>query len=162
MIYIRKLLLTLLIVALFVPGNCLARSLDNDEVFAFANFIYDLVKTSQIPKSGAFCILGNDEVAKLLFDRDKNIVDLDHHPKKHESCKAIYISQGKEKILRSELARFGKSKVLTIAIFEDFTEIGGMVRVDMGRRNFELTVNSKAMKEAGIKLNSLATSLIIN
>jgi hypothetical protein len=55
-----------------------------------------------------------------------------------------------------------KKKILTIAIFDGFTEIGGMLQVQMGRRNFELTLNSKAVKESGIRLNALSTSLVIN
>lgn len=155
-----KLLLTLIF--FLCSSNGFARSFEGDEVFAFAGFINDLVKTAQISKGGSFCVLGNDEIGKVLIDLDKNIVDLETNPKKHESCRAIYIAQSKEKTLRNELLRFQKTKILTIGVFEDFTELGGVVRVDMGRRNFELTVNSKAMKEAGIKLNSLAMSLIIN
>jgi len=139
-----------------------ARSFDSDEVFAFAGFINDLVKTAQTSKGGAFCVLGNDEIGKVILDLDKTTVDLETHPRKYDGCRAIYIAQSKEKTLRNEMTKFSKSKILTIAVFEDFTELGGMVRVDMGRRNFELTVNSKGMKEAGIKLNSLAMSLIVN
>jgi len=139
-----------------------ARSFDSDEVFAFGGFINDMVKTAQTSKTGPFCVLGNDEIGKVILDLDKNTVDLEMHPRKYDACRAIYIAQSKEKTLRNEMTKFSKSKILTIAVFEDFTEVGGMVRVDMGRRNFELTVNSKGMKESGIKLNSLAMSLVVN
>lgn len=160
--YIKKLLLTTAVLLLFTSSNGFARNFDGDEVLAFAGFINDLVNTSQTSKHGAFCVLGNDEIGKVLFDLDKNIVDLENKSKKFESCRAIYIAQSREKNLRDELTKFNKNKILTIAVFEDFTEIGGVVRVDMGRRNFELTVNSKVMKEANIKLNSLAMTFIIN
>lgn len=162
MSYIKTLLSTTLLFLLLATSNVAARSLDSDEVFSFGGFINDLVGTAQILKHGSFCVFGSDEISKVLFNLDKNIIDLNRDLTKYETCKAIYIAQGTEKIARNELVKFNKSKILTIAVFDGFTEIGGVVRVEMGRRNFELTVNSKAMKEAGIKLNSLATSLIVN
>ena len=39
---------------------------------------------------------------------------------------------------------------------------GGMILVQMGRRNFELSINSKEIKEAGIKLAPLVLELVIN
>ena len=98
----------------------------------------------------------------MLLSQDGKIIDLNNNPEKFTSCKAIYVASGAAKVLKPEIAKFSKNKILTIAIFDGFTEIGGMVQVQMWRRNFELILNSKAMKEAGIRLNSLAMSLVVN
>jgi hypothetical protein len=159
--YIKKILFSAALLLFLATSNCFARSFDGEEVVSFARFINDLANTSQTSRRGVLCVLGNDEIGKILFELDKSIIDLDKI-KKYELCKAIYVAQSKEKNVREELIKFNKSKILTIAVFDNFTEIGGVVRVDIGRRNFELTVNSNDMREFGIKFNSLAMSLIIN
>jgi hypothetical protein len=67
-----------------------------------------------------------------------------------------------ERGLRIELDRLTEKKILTIAIFEGFTNMGGMIQIQLGRRNFELTVSPKLLRAAGVKLDVLATNLIIN
>jgi hypothetical protein len=121
-----------------------------------------MVHTSQTGKNGAICIFGNDRISKIIATHEKNFIDLNSDPKKFNSCKAIYISQEREKGLRVEIEKFNNNKIFTIATFDGFTEMGGMVQVQMGRRNFELIVNSKETREAGVKLSALSTSLIIN
>jgi len=141
---------------------CFAEVVELEEASAFASFIEDLVHSTNTPKRGVICFIGSDIVSKAIAGQDKTIIDLDKDPTKYTACKAIYIAQGKEKGLRSEMIKFNKNKILTIAVFDGFTESGGMIQVQMGRRNFELILNTKEIKEAGVRLNALITSLVIN
>jgi hypothetical protein len=154
-------LVTFFATLFFIMFDCFA-AMDSEEAAAFAGFIQDLIHTTQTSKRGVICAVGSDEVSKAMVGQDKTIIDLDKDPKKYLSCKAIYIAMGRQKGLGAEIAKFNKSKIMTIAIFDGFTEMGGMVRVELGRRNFELTLNSKEYKAAGVKLNALSTSLVIN
>ena len=146
----------------FITFDCFSDIIDDETAVAFAGFIQDIVHTTQTSKHGPICGVGSDEISKIIASQDKTFIDLDLEPKKYEQCKAVYIAQGREKGLRAEINKLNKKKILTIAIFDGFTEIGGMLQVQMGRRNFELTLNSKAVKESGIRLNALSTSLVIN
>lgn len=155
-------LIIIFVVLFFLFPNCFASSVDSEDAVAFASFIRDLANTTQVKHSGVFCSIGDDEILKVMAIQDKALINLDHDPAKLSSCKFVYVSQNKRKSFKSEIDKFTKSKILTIAVFDGFTESGGMIQVQMGRRNFELVVNMKEVKEAGIRLNSLVSDLIIN
>ena len=137
-------------------------SMDDAEVFAFTDFISGLVKTSVIQKSGSFCVLGSDEISSVLMMKDRKILDITKNLDKFNSCKAIYIARGSEKSLKLEIAKFNNAKIMTIAVFDGFTEIGGMFQVQIGRRNFEIISNQKVLKDSNVKISSLLSGLIIN
>ncbi len=137
-------------------------SMDDAEVFAFTDFIGGLVKSSSIQKNGFFCVLGSDEISSALMIKDRKILDITKSLDKFNSCKAIYIARGSEKSLKLEIAKFNNVKIMTIAVFDGFTEIGGMFQVQIGRRNFEIISNPKVLKDSNVKINSLLSSLIIN
>lgn len=159
--YLKSLKKIIFLLFLFAPSQSFA-VMDSEEAAAFAGFIQDLVHTTQTKKqSGALCSSGSDEISKIMA-QEKNFIDLDRQPARFTSCKAIYIALGKQKGFMTDVAKFNKNKILTVAVFDGFTESGGMVQVQIGRRNFELTLNSKAMKEASVRLNALAMSLVIN
>lgn len=161
---LKSLLVIFLALLFAIPSNCLAVVVDSEEAAGYASFIMGLINTSQSQKSGATCVIGNDEVAKLILAQDKNSIalGLGGEHKKYDLCKAVYVSQGTEKTSRSEMDKFIKRKIMTIAVFEGFIETGGMMQVQMGRRNFEITLNAKEVKAAGVRLNALLLSLVIN
>lgn len=150
-----------LMLSVLITFGAFADMMDGEEAAAFANFIQDLVSTTQTIKHGEICSFGSDEISKIIA-RSNGYIDLDIEPSKYGSCKAIYVSMNQQKGLGHDIEKFNKEKILTIAIFNGFTEIGGMVQVEMGRRNFELTLNSKKIKAAGVRLNALIMSLVIN
>lgn len=159
----RVLKLYVIFVALFlIAPTSFADSIEDEMATAYAGFIRDLVGTTQISKNGTICVFGSDEISKMLLHQSSKYINLDLSPDKYTSCKAIYIAQGMEKGLRSEVDKFNQDKIMTIAIFEGFIESGGMVQVQLGRRNFELLLNSKDIKSSGIRLSALALSLVIN
>lgn len=151
-----------LISIFFFLGTVSAGAMEENEVAAFTDFIKTLISTSSIQKNGAVCVMGSDEISSALALNDSKILNLDEMPEKFVLCKAIYIASGSEKALKLEIAKFSHNKIMTIGIFDNFVEMGGMTQVQMGRRNFELIVNAKAVKESNIKINSLLTNLIIN
>jgi hypothetical protein len=152
----------LLSFALLLCANSV-RAMDLEESSAYASFIKDIVSSTKIVKKGKFCVFGSDEVAKALMYQNPQIIKIgDEGKRSYDKCNSIYISQGMERGLRIELDKLIKKKILTIAIFDGFTNMGGMIQVQLGRRNFELTVNSNLLKAASVKLDVLATNLIIN
>ena len=159
----RKILtsITFLALLLSVTSNAIAGFVDNDEALAFASFIQELVHKTQTVKPGVICSIGNDEISRII-SQEKNFINLDTDGSKVASCKAIYIAMGREKNIKSDLLKFSNNRILTIAVFDGFIENGGMLQVQMGRRNFELILNAKTLKESGIKLSPLVTDLIIN
>jgi len=159
-----KLLIVLAALPLLVMSNSFAMGLDSsDEAVAFAQFVQELIRTTQMPKKGSICILGKDEVSKIMIqNKDNDIVELDKQPELYSSCKAVYISRDKAKGVRIEIKKFHKEKIMTISTIEGFANFGGMVQVQIGRRSLELIVNPKEIKAAGIKLGAIYLSLIIN
>jgi YfiR/HmsC-like len=163
MISLKNLKLTASLIALFLMvQSSVAIAFDSEEVGAFAGFIKELAHATQMPKQGVICTLGSDEISKIIIDQDKTAIDLDQKPELYSSCKAAYISRSREKNIRVEIDKLNKNKILTIATFDGFINVGGMVQIQMGRRSFELVINPKELKAANVKLSALYLSLIVN
>lgn len=139
-----------------------AKAMNDVEARAYASFIQDLINSASMSKAGQVCTYGNDEISNLILMQDGKAINLDNAQDKIAKCKAIYISKGSEKILKLEINNFTKNKIMTIGVFEGFVNNGGMVQVQVGRRDFEVTLNYKEVKMAGIRLNALILGLVIN
>jgi hypothetical protein len=161
MFKIRKPILAILLTFFVLSADAYADISDKEEAVAFAGFIQDLVHTTQTAKPGPICYLGSDEISRII-SQEKGAIDLSRESSKFTSCKAIYVATGAIKGIASEIDKFNKHKLMTIAIFDGFTERGGMVQVQMGRRSFELILNSAAVKDSGVRLSALSLSLVIN
>ena len=161
MFKILKLIAVAFLSLLVISGNAFADITDKEEAAAFAGFIQDLVHTTQTVKLGVICYIGSDEISRIIA-QEKNSFDLARDGSKFNSCKAIYVATGIIKGVASEIDKYNKNKIMTIAIFDGFTEGGGMIQVQMGRRSFELILNSKAVKDSGVRLSALSLSLVIN
>jgi len=149
------------IALVFFASDSFATAVAGDEALAFATFIQSIIQSTQGVR-GVTCTYGSDEISKTLLSKEKRVINLNTDINKYTSCRAIYIARGREKGLRVDIDKFNKKKILTIGAFDSFSEIGGMVQVQMGRRNFELILNSKLLKDSGIRLSPLATELVIN
>jgi hypothetical protein len=139
-----------------------ANALESPEAQAYANFIRELIDTASTLKQGPTCVFGSDEIAKVILAQNSRSISLAQNPEKAFQCKAVYIAKGSEKIMKSEIAKFNKSNIMTVGVFEGFVENGGMVQVQMGRRNFEITLNSKEARLASVRLSALILSFVIN
>lgn len=161
--YLKKLKAIICCFVLLLAGARIsyAGSMSSEEAAAFAGFIQDLIISTKVSsKRNKVCVLGSDEISKVIAGRNKSFIDLETG--NFNLCKAVYIARGSKKGLISELKKFSKNKILTIAAFEGFTEMGGMVQVQMGRRNFELILNPKEIKFAQVRINALFMGLVIN
>jgi len=144
-------------------GVSFASGVSADEASAYAGFIQSLVNNSSVKKrDGMFCIYGNDQVARFLIKSANNFNLGSGAIAATQRCKAIYIASEGVVNLGAYLETLVSNKVLTISTSEDFAENGGMIQVQMGRRDFELIVDVKALNSAQIKLDTLSTNLIIN
>ncbi len=149
-------------ILLLTVSKTFADVADKEEAIAFTNFIKQLVSSSHTTKTGKFCLLGSDEISQAILSQDRQAINLTTNPQDYGECIAVYISRSQQKGLRAEIEKFNKNKIITIATFDGFTESGGMIQVQMGRRDFELVVNPKELKESGVRLSALISNLIIN
>ena len=134
---------------------------------AFASFIETMYLGVQtVNKSSSICIYGSDDISLRIQSQGRDVIflDTDIASKKnyYGSCRIIYVAKDNEKFVKSFIGTFNRSGALTVAVFDSFVNDGGMVFVDLGRRDFELTVNSQAFKKSGAKLDSSISALIIN
>ncbi len=132
---------------------------------AFADFIEALyISTQTANKEPSICIFGSDDISTYLSTKEKSkIIPEDASiSKSANGCRVVYIAKSKEKLVKSFIGAFNQSKTVTIANFDSFVNNGGMIFVDLGRRDFELTVNFKTFKASGARLDSAIAALIIN
>lgn len=154
-----------LFLSFVLATNCFAVVVETEEAGDYAEFIFSIFSLSQTSGGTLLCIIGSDEISKVITARDKTAITLtldEMDDKRYSTCKAVYVSQGSEKTSKSEMERLIKRKVMTIAVFDGFVETGGMMQVQMGRRGFEIILNSKEVKTANVRLNALLLSLVIN
>lgn len=156
------LLITIFLLSVCCTKPVIAANIASDEAAAYAGFIQNMVSLSQINTKGSFCILGHDAVARSLSQSKKNKAIDQESADPYRKCRAVYLSVENVTNLKMQLGDLTKKKILTIGTFEGFIENGGMIQVEMGRRNFELTIDVNALYNAGIKLDTLSTNLIIN
>lgn len=163
MVKILRPIIAVVFFSVMLPQIAWSDITDREEALAFASFIKDLIHGTQTSKSGtSICYVGSDEISRIIAEGDKGSIDVTRDLQKIPSCKAVYVSNGLQKGVSVELAKLNKYHVMTIAIFDEFTMNGGMVQVQLGRRNFELVINQKAMRESGIRLSGLHLGLVIN
>ncbi len=134
-----------------------------DEATAYANFIQNLTRNSiSKNKAESVCVYGNDQVARSLLKNPNSFVLSTNKIEEARRCKSVYIVFDNVSGIKNYLNLLTANKILTISIFEEFVENGGMIQVQMGRRDFELIVDVKALNSAQIKLDTLSTNLIVN
>jgi YfiR/HmsC-like len=134
---------------------------------AFASFIETMYMSVQTTSKGSsICVYGNDDISLRFQSRTKLVVfletDITSKKNHYSECRIIYVARDSEKFVKSFISTFNRSGALTVATFDSFTNDGGMVFIDLGRRDFELTLNTQAFKGSGAKLDSSITALIIN
>lgn len=152
-------LLTLLI-WFFIPRPILAYCVSVDEAAAYANFIQNLVNNSSFKKGGTLCAYGNDSVVRYFTKSVKKIDSINTSDTSNQ-CKAIYIASDNIPGLKKYLSSLSEKNIMTISTIDEFTENGGTIQVQMGRRDFELIVDVKSLNAAQIKLDTMSTNLIV-
>jgi hypothetical protein len=118
-------------------------------------------------ESRNICVYGYDQVAVSLKEKYEEIVffrnneDLLKADFASQKCQVFYISQNKNAEFEA-IKLANASNVISVSIDENFIEKSGTILVQMGRRNFELSVNHAAMKRLNIKLDPVLEGLVIN
>ncbi len=131
---------------------------------AFSEFIRVLyVNTESARKSNKLCVFGYDGISSILEAKEiKDLRFIEDKDKNYDNCRIIYVAKNKSRIVRSFIGSFNKAGAVTVATFDEFVVDGGMIMVDIGRRNFELTVNSEVFSRSSAKIDSSITALIIS
>lgn len=159
--HLKNLKFPILFLLLFtLSRNCFA--LDRDEAAIFTSFIHGVSEGIIGANNGKVCALGYDEIVVAMGIKDENLINIGDNPEKYMSCKMIYVAKDKEKISRDYIQMYNKKRIVTVSLLDNFNENGGMILIQMGRRSFELSVNSKEIKDAGIRFTPLILELVIN
>jgi hypothetical protein len=161
--FLKKILL-IITLQFFIP-NGLSQDIDNDVANAYAEFIEVLIQNINGLKSGKFCIFGSDEITNAIALRNKEYFEIndDLNFKNLDHCNVIYISNNKQKTFKFTGNVFNDRKILTIANYNGFAlNESGMIEIQLGRRNFEIIVNKKALKANSFMLKPLINSYVFN
>lgn len=151
--------ITLLAFIFFITLDVFASSEQKEIAIGFAKFIEKLVKTTKGIGSGRICVIGSDKISDS-FSKGKALT-VTMESKRLIYCRAIYFAKSERKTFRPKAEKLAKKGILTISAFDDFIENKGMVKVEIGRRSFELEINQELLKQSNIKLNSLFTGLVV-
>lgn len=142
-----------------------SKAFDSEYSKAFAEFIQVLYNNTQTAtgKANNLCVFGDDDISSQLLARSKtiNLTEATAKKVRDKDCRLVYVAKNKERFVKSFIDDINKSGVATVATFDSFTNNGGMISVDVGRRDFELTVNVGVLKKSGVKLDSSITGLIV-
>ena len=152
-------------ISLFVTSKAKANIAQNRAFAGFINTVY--LNVDAVNNGNHLCIFGVDEISlqlRSVVKREwlKNIGEEVDPNSDYNECRVIYIAKNKEKNAKHSVQFFNDKGALTIATFSGFIADGGMMNIEIGRRNFELRVNELMIKRSGIKLDSSVISLIIN
>ena len=130
-----------------------------------AEFVYkfpNMIKN----KSGGLCVYGYDQVSVWLDDHYrgnvvffKNNDDLKNFH--NQNCKVLYVSKNIDKDY-SAIEVANKYKVVSIGLDENFINNGGVILMQIGRRNFDLIANKNKIKLYDIKFDYMASHLLVN
>ncbi len=131
---------------------------------ALAKFIEAVYDNTESGNGGSkICLFGSDNIS-LHMDSAKTFALNEDGLNKQEykNCRIIYVAKDKEKLVKSFIDDLNASGALTLAVFSNFVNDGGMLIIEVGRRNFEMTVNVAEFKKSGVKLDSAIIGLIVS
>ncbi len=150
----------------FTKPQSVIASGDSSFYKAAASFIYNFQKLIK-NRDGSLCVYGYDQVAIVIEEKYKEgsiflKSDQDLSALKNINCRLLYVSKNHDKTLNQSLASSNKYKVVSISLEDRFIENGGTILLQMGRRNFELTMNHKKIKDYGAQLDPIVSNLLID
>ncbi len=170
-IYILKKIKSAFVCLAFVSLLCYAQfsaARQSSISVAFANFIKNVYNNTETTARGEkLCVFGSDDISLqifLLVDEKMIRVIRDDFDRTadYKNCRIIYVAKSQQKNVKYSMNILNKSSALTIATFATFVNDGGMVYVEVGRRNFELTVNNEVFRESKVKIDSSIIGLIVD
>jgi hypothetical protein len=154
-------------------GLCLAllawRAEAASDVAVKAGFVYNFSKFAEWPADSFatnsaplnLCVVGNQPLGGQLLMLQGRIaqghaINLRGNARGEDlrACHIVFVGDSEERRVASVLAQVGGSPVLTVSDIDGFAEQGGIIGLSLNGERVEFTVNLRAARQAGIKLNS--------
>lgn len=125
-------------------------------IVKFSNLI---LNKNGLNKQGNICVYGYDQTSLLLQEQHKAKITL--LSKNLNNCKILYVSKNIDRY--DEIINFAdRHKIVTIGFDDNFLDNGGILLMQIGRRNFELLLNKNKSKLYEVKFDPTVSSLLIN
>jgi len=134
-----------------------------------AGFVYNFTKFTEWPADSFstataplnLCVIGNqplDGNLAMLHGRvaQGHPINVRGNPRQEElrACHLLYIGETEERRGAAVLAQVAASPVLTASDMEGFTDQGGIIGLALSGDRVQFTVNLRAARQAGLKLNA--------
>ncbi len=133
---------------------------------SIASFVHNFPKMIK-NRDGVLCVYGYDQVSVIIEEKYSNNTvffkdDKDLNNLKNKNCKLLYISKNHDKALSQIMEAVNRFKVVSIGLDDHFIENGGTILVQIGRRNFELIMNYRKVKEYEIRFDPVVSNLLVD
>ncbi len=139
------------------------------DVAVKAGFVYNFSKFAEWPADSFatnyaplnLCVVGNQPLGGQLVMLHGRIaqghaINLRGNVRGDDlrTCHILFVGESEERRVTTLLAQIVGSPVLTISDIDGFAEQGGIIGLSLNGERVEFTVNLRAARQAGIKLNS--------
>jgi len=148
-------------------GSLLAQ--DNDEDLLYVEMLSILFRnTSSSPNLNQVCYYGYDgPISIMMNSSDDDIIfsEVNFKNKSANNCKFIYVAKkyvDKFFSIRDENGIRRKYSGLIISNYARIIEDGGDILAEIGRENFEITINKKFVEDKKILINTKIQKFTIN
>jgi hypothetical protein len=162
--------LIVLIFSGIIAGNARAFASDSKESMVKAAFIYNFVKFVEWPNGKKIsqqaniniCTLGESGVnntSKVFQAASTDTLRLSLAPQKSwksapKDCHILFISGSEAGQMAQILSGLKLQPVLTVSDSENFVEQGGMIGFVVNDNKIKITVNTKAVTDAGLRVDA--------
>lgn len=134
-----------------------------------AGFVYNFTKFTEWPAESFatasaplnLCIVGNqplDGNLSLLHGRmaQGHPINVRGNPRNEELrvCHILFVGDGEERRGAAALTQLAGAPVLTVSDMEGFADQGGIIGLTLSGDRVQFTVNLRAARQVGLKLNS--------
>ncbi len=137
-------------------------------LYQFTNFVEwpdDAFEDEKAPFT--ICIVGNDELKDALETavRSKFIAGRTPIVQSHSSssdlssCQIVFVDESERRRASDIVDRYMDRPILTVGDSDDFTKVGGIIRLYQQGSKLRIEINIDAAKRAGLKISSKLLSL---
>jgi len=159
---------------MIIPIVCLsprsAVAQERDERTLKSAFVFNLTKYVEwpSPRSGlAICFVGEGPMGESLEtllqgkSSESRVIHVVLFPNDDsvDQCDVLYVGNAAPKKVRSVLERIRNKGVLSIADFESFPQVGGMVALVRSGQQIQMHINLEAVQDAKLKISSRVLNL---
>lgn len=168
-VLIRKIILLLLGLGLYLNANLCVNAQSLEEQTVFAALTLNIVRFTTWPayaqahfnKTIDLCVIGDNMVQqsftsidhKTIGNKTLNIINLSRL-RNFEECHVLYVSDMKLNVLLQVFLEIKKRPLLTIGEGDNFAEQGGMVGLENVDNKITLHVNLATVNGSGLKISA--------